>query len=108
MKEVKVLFLLVVGIIAFGLVRIIVVFIFDIAAVAVPSDRHGADAMNEWFEDESDRFAKKAYKSDAERNKARNEAGLFYNPETGEWEEDPDKYSRYLDAKYGYNPERNK
>jgi len=37
-----------------------------------------------------------------------NDAGLFYNPSTGEWEEDWEKYDAYLNAKTGYNPDRNR
>lgn len=106
MKEAKVVFFVIACILLLGLARIIVVFVFDMASIAAPSDRHGADAMNEWFEEEAEYFGKKAYKTEEEKRKAYNDAGLFYNPETKKWEEDPEKFSRYLNAKYGYNPDR--
>ena len=106
MKEIKVLVFVIVLVFLFGLLRIMGVFVFDMASLMVPSDKRGVDAVNEGLSEGSEFFEKKLNRTPAEKQKAMNDAGLFYNPETGEWEEDLDKYDAYMNAKSGYNPDR--
>ena len=108
MREVKVVIFIIVGIFLLGFAKILLVFVFDMVSIAVPSDKHGVDAVNEGLKDGSEWFEKRIDRTPDEKRKAMNDAGLFYNPSTGEWEEDWEKYDAYLNAKTGYNPDRNR
>jgi hypothetical protein len=101
MKGIKTIIFIVVAIFMIRLAIILGGFIIDMAGVAAPSDKHGVDALKEGLGDAADYFHEKSGRTDAQREKSMNDAGLFYNPSTGEYEEDWDKYSKYLDSKYG-------
>lgn len=106
MKAIKTFVFLIIAAFMLCLLKIIGVFVFDMASLMVPSGKSGIDDVNDGLKEGAEWFEKRSGMTPAEKQKAYNDAGLFYNPETGEWEEDPEKYSRYLNAKTGYNPDR--
>lgn len=77
--------------------------IFEWAALMAPTDKSGTEQLNDGFHDAGEWFHEKSGRSDTEREKSMNAAGLYYNSETGRYEEDPERFARELDAKYGHN-----
>ncbi len=106
MRAIKTFIFIIVAAFMLCLLKILGVFVFDMASLAVPSDKEGIEDVNEGLKDAASWFRERSGKTPEEIQKSYNDAGLFYNPETGEWEEDPERYSRYLNAKTGYNPDR--
>ena len=101
MRGIKVSVFIVLSVFLCCLAWIICKFVIDMAGIAAPSDRQGIESINDGFGNAADYFHERSGRTDEQREKARNEAGIFYNQETGEYEDDPEKYSRYLDEKFG-------
>jgi len=101
MKILKILVAVVVGYVGIVVSIQVFKFMFGMAEVAMPSGLSGTDDVNDGLHKAGEWFHEHSGMSDAEREKSLNAAGLYYNSETGQYEEDPDRYSRDLDAKYG-------
>lgn len=101
MKLLKVLVAAIAGYFAVVLSILVLKFMFGMADVAKPSGLRGTDDLNDGLRKSGDWFHSHSGKSDSEREKSMNGAGLYYNPETGNYEEDPDRFSSELDEKYG-------
>ena len=101
MKAIRTIVIIVMLIVCIQLFWIIGKGIFGYASVMVPDSRPGSeqlgDAMHEcgeWFHEHSGRTRK-------QQEESMNAAGLYWNEEAGRYEEDPERYSKYLDSKFG-------
>ncbi len=74
--------------------------IIDVSAIMFPSNDKPITGIKKTMNGCSDWFHEQSGRSDAEREKAYNESGLYYNEATGEYEEDQERFSKELDMKY--------
>ncbi len=101
MKILKIFIAVVIGYVGIVVSILVLKFMFGMAEVATPSGLRGTDDLNDGMYKAGEWFHEHSGRSEAEREKSMNAAGLYYNPETGRYEEDPERFSRDLDAKYG-------
>lgn len=101
MKILKILVAAVVGYVGIVLSILVLKFMFGMADVARPSGLRGTDDLNDGMKNAGSWFHEHSGRSDADREKSMNSAGLYHNSETGQYDEDPDRFSSDLDEKYG-------
>lgn len=105
LKIIQTIIILAVMYVGIQLVGIIGGAIFDFASLMVPDNRPADEQINDALHDCANWFHKQSGRTDAQREASHNAAGLYYNPNTGRYEEDQERFSRELDAKYGHNQE---
>ncbi len=100
MEAIKGFVLVIALYVAFQLITIIGGGIIDFAKLMMPGSGDPIEEVNKGLKDGADWFHEHSGRTDAQREAAYNAAGLYYNPKTGEYEEDPERFSRELDQKY--------
>ena len=100
---VKSVIMLVAIYIAIQLVIILGGAVFDFAKVAAPGSDDSVENINSSLEDGGNWLYEHSGMTKEQHEASMNAAGLYYNPETGKYEEDAERFSRELDMKYRNN-----
>lgn len=101
MKVLKIFVVIVFGYFCIRIAILVFQFMFGMAGVAMPEGGSSIDKINNSLHEGSNWFHEHSGMTEKEREKSMNAAGLYYNPETGRYEEDRGRLSRELDEKYG-------
>ncbi len=101
MNEIKIIIAIIAFFVFFKFFMILGEGILDFASLMVPNDKDPIESINDDLQDAGDWFFEKSGRSKAERDASMEAAGLYYNPETGRYEEDEERHARYLDERFG-------
>ncbi len=103
MQAIRAFILIILLIFSFEFLSIVLPGMFELLSLAVPNDKTPEESINEGIEEASRWFRERSGKSDAQHDADMRAAGLFYNNETGRYEENPYLYEQYLNERFGRN-----